>query len=114
MTVIRPIRLNAFDVACVGHIQHGMWAHPRDRSSEYASLDYWVDLAAAGVRAVSRIVSRDMRGAYDVYGGNADALLKLGLKPQAKVLDVKSRVRCRGCGTRGRAVVSVRWRRLSG
>ena len=25
----RPIRINAFDMAYVGHIQHGMWTHPR-------------------------------------------------------------------------------------
>jgi hypothetical protein len=28
----KQIRLNAFDMNCVGHIQQGMWAHPRDRS----------------------------------------------------------------------------------
>jgi hypothetical protein len=38
-------------------------------------------------------------------------LLRLGLSPQAKVLDLKGRVRCRGCGARGRAVFSVKWRR---
>src|SRR5256885_1165618 len=38
----REIRLNAFDMACVGHIQHGMWTHPRDQSSDYTSLDHWV------------------------------------------------------------------------
>jgi long-chain alkane monooxygenase len=32
-------------MACVGHIQHGMWTHPRDRSSDYTSLDHWVGLA---------------------------------------------------------------------
>ena len=45
MTTCRPIRLNAFDMACVGHIQHGMWTHPRDRSADYTSLDHWVNLA---------------------------------------------------------------------
>jgi hypothetical protein len=40
-----------------------------------------------------------------------DFLLRLGLSPQAKVLDLKSRVRCRGCGAKGRAVVSVKWSR---
>jgi hypothetical protein len=38
-------------------------------------------------------------------------LLRLGLCPQAKVLDFKERVRCRGCGAKGRAVVSIKWRR---
>lgn len=42
------------------------------------------------------------------------ALLKLGLSPAAKVLDLTMRVRCRGCGVRGRAAVSVRWARRSG
>jgi hypothetical protein len=28
-------------------------------------------------------------------------LMRLGLSPQAKVLDLKERVRCRGCGARG-------------
>jgi hypothetical protein len=34
-------------------------------------------------------------------------LLRLGLSPWAKVLDLKARVRCRGCGARGQAVVSI-------
>src|SRR5216683_3109997 len=37
-------------------------------------------------------------------------LLELGLSPLAKVLDLKQRVWCRGCGARGRAVVSIKWR----
>jgi hypothetical protein len=37
----------------------------------------------------------------------------LGLSPQTKVLDLKERVRGRGCGKRGRAVVSIKWRRQS-
>jgi hypothetical protein len=38
-------------------------------------------------------------------------LLRLGLSPQAKVLGLEERFGCRGCGARGRAVVSVKWRR---
>jgi hypothetical protein len=29
--MIKEIRLNAFDMNCVGHIQQGMWTHLRDR-----------------------------------------------------------------------------------
>jgi len=39
-----------------------------------------------------------------------ERLLKVGLSPAAKVLDLKGRFRCRRCGRRGRAVVSIRWR----
>ena len=37
------------------------------------------------------------------------ALLRVGLSPGAKVLDLKGRFRCRGCGRKGRAVVSIKW-----
>ena len=36
-------------------------------------------------------------------------LSRLGLDPREKVRDLKNRVKCRGCGARGRAVVSIRW-----
>ena len=41
-----------------------------------------------------------------------DLLLQLGLSPQAKVFDLKSRVRCRGCGAKGVSCVSVKWGRV--
>jgi ribosomal protein S27E len=39
-----------------------------------------------------------------------EALLRVGLSPAAKILDLKDRLRCRGCGRKGRAVVSIKWR----
>jgi hypothetical protein len=39
-----------------------------------------------------------------------EALLKVGLSHGAKVLDLKGRFRCRGCGAKGRAVVPIKWR----
>ena len=41
-------------------------------------------------------------------------LARLGLEPRHRVLDLKDRVRCRGCGVRGRAVVSIKWERMPG
>jgi hypothetical protein len=38
-------------------------------------------------------------------------LVRLGLKPSHRVLDLKDRLRCRGCGRRGRAVLSIKWRK---
>jgi hypothetical protein len=35
------------------------------------------------------------------------------LSPAAKVLDLKERFRCRGCGRKGRAVVSIKWQAQS-
>ncbi len=44
MSSQREIRLNAFDMNCVGHQSPGLWAHPPDRSWQYKDLEYWVDL----------------------------------------------------------------------
>jgi ribosomal protein S27E len=38
-------------------------------------------------------------------------LSRLGLSPRTKVLNLKDRVRCRGCGARGRAVISIKWKK---
>jgi FMN-dependent oxidoreductase (nitrilotriacetate monooxygenase family) len=65
---MRPMRLNAFDMACVGHIQHGMWSHPRDRSSDYTSLEHWVSLARLLERGLfDGLFLADILGVYDVY-----------------------------------------------
>jgi len=67
----RQIRLNAFDMACVGHIQHGMWTHPRDRSNHYTSLDYWVALAKLLEKGLfDGLFLADILGVYDVYGAS--------------------------------------------
>ena len=45
MTPHREMVLNAFTMNCVGHINHGLWTHPRDRSADYTRLDHWTELA---------------------------------------------------------------------
>lgn len=73
----RQIRLNAFDMACVGHIQHGVWTHPRDRSPEYTSLDHWVSLARTLERGLfDGLFLADVLGVYDVYQQSPDASLR--------------------------------------
>ncbi|MFM0199118.1 LLM class flavin-dependent oxidoreductase [Paraburkholderia fungorum] len=77
----REIRLNAFDMNCVGHIQQGMWTHPRDQSSRYTELKYWVDYAKTLEKGLfDGIFFADVVGVYDVYGGNADAALRSGVQ----------------------------------
>ena len=41
----KPIILNAFDMNCAGHINHGLWTHPRDESYRFNELSYWTGLA---------------------------------------------------------------------
>ena len=74
---MRPMLLNAFDMATVGHIQQGMWRHPRDRSAEYARLEHWTDLARLLERGLfDGLFLADVLGIYDVYGGGPDAALR--------------------------------------
>ncbi len=69
----KQIRLNAFDMNCVGHIQHGMWTHPRDRSTEYNTLEYWQNLARTAERGkFDGIFLADIVGVYDVYKDSSD------------------------------------------
>lgn len=78
---MKQIRLNAFDMNCVGHIQHGMWTHPRDRSMDYTSLDHWVTQAKLLERGLfDGLFLADILGVYDVYGGNADGAIRHGVQ----------------------------------
>lgn len=77
MTTKKKILLNAFNMNCVGHINHGLWTHPRDRSSEYNTLGYWTSLAQTLERGLfDGIFLADIAGVYDIYQGNVDLVLR--------------------------------------
>ena len=64
----KQILMNAFNMNCVGHIHHGMWAHPEDRSTDFNSLSYWLDLAKLLERGLfDGLFIADIVGVYDVY-----------------------------------------------
>jgi len=68
----KEIRLNAFDMNCIGHLSAGLWTHPRDRAHAYKDLDYWLELAKLLERGkFDAIFLADVLGVYDVYKGNA-------------------------------------------
>lgn len=69
----KKILLNAFSMNCVGHINHGLWAHPRDRSGDYKKLSYWTDLARTLERGLfDGIFLADIIGVYDIYQRSVD------------------------------------------
>ncbi len=73
----KHIHVNAFDMNCVGHIQQGLWTHPRDQSTRYLDLSYWMDYARrieAGL--FDGIFFADVVGVYDVLGGSANAAIQ--------------------------------------
>ena len=72
----KQIRLNAFDMNCVGHQSPGLWTHPRDRADRYNTLDYWVELAKLLERGkFDALFLADVLGVYDVYRGSPDAAI---------------------------------------
>ena len=73
----KPILLNAFNMNCVGHINHGLWTHPRDRSLDYHTLSYWTEQARILERGLfDGLFLADIVGVYDVYQGNVDVTLR--------------------------------------
>ncbi|CAI0809604.1 LLM class flavin-dependent oxidoreductase [Serratia entomophila] len=67
----KEILLNAFNMNCVGHIHHGMWTHPQDRSTEFNQLSYWTELAQLLERGLfDGLFIADILGVYDVYQQN--------------------------------------------
>lgn len=77
MAAKKKILLNAFNMNCVGHINHGLWTHPRDNSTEYKSLRYWTDLARLLERGLfDGLFLADIVGVYDVYQQSVDLTLK--------------------------------------
>ena len=74
---MKQIRLNAFDMNCVGHQSSGMWRHPRDKAATYNTIAYWTGLARLLERGLfDGLFIADVLGVYDVYGGNVDAALR--------------------------------------
>ncbi|MBB3104784.1 LLM class flavin-dependent oxidoreductase [Azomonas macrocytogenes] len=73
----KQILLNAFNMNCIGHINHGLWTHPRDRSVEFDTLEYWTDLARLLERGLfDGLFIADIVGVYDVYQNGIDLTLK--------------------------------------
>lgn len=73
----KKILLNAFDMNCVGHINHGLWTHPRDESHRFNELSYWTDLAKTLEQGLfDGLFIADITGVYDVYQNDTELTLK--------------------------------------
>ena len=89
----RQILLNAFNMNCVGHINHGLWTHPRDTSTQYTTLEYWTDLARLLERGLfDGLFIADIVGTYDVYGQSLEVPLKESIQLQIGRASCRERV----------------------
>ncbi len=77
----KTIRLNAFEMNCIGHQSPGLWRHPSDRSWDYKDLEYWTDLGRLlETGFFESVFIADVVGYYDVYQGNLDQALAQGVQ----------------------------------
>ncbi|WP_146553619.1 LLM class flavin-dependent oxidoreductase [Rummeliibacillus sp. SL167] len=75
----KRIYLNAFDMNCVGHQSPGLWRHPKDRSSTYNTIEYWVNLAKLLEKGkIDGLFIADVIGLYDVYQNSREATVREG------------------------------------
>ena len=73
----KQIIMNAFDMNCVGHINHGLWTHPRDHSTEFNQIQHWTEQAQLLEKGLfDGLFLADIVGVYDVYQNNIDLTLK--------------------------------------
>ncbi|NNB23394.1 NtaA/DmoA family FMN-dependent monooxygenase [Pseudomonas fragi] len=73
----KKILINAFNMNCIGHINHGLWTHPRDNSTRFNTLEYWTELAQLLERGLfDGLFIADIVGVYDVYQQSVDVPLK--------------------------------------
>jgi len=75
----KTIQVNGFAIFSPVHLSPGLWRHPDDRSLDFATLDYWTDLARTlEAGKFDAIFIADGIGIHDVYAGNAEAALATG------------------------------------
>jgi FMN-dependent oxidoreductase (nitrilotriacetate monooxygenase family) len=77
----KEILLNAFHMNNIGHMHHGLWTHPQDRSIFFNDLEHWANTAKILERYLfDGIFIADGHGYHDVYKGNIDITLKEGVQ----------------------------------
>jgi FMN-dependent oxidoreductase (nitrilotriacetate monooxygenase family) len=80
----KEIRLNALDMTCVSFLSQGLWRHPRDHSTDYGRMSYWLDYARLLERGLfDALFLADTIGLYDVHGGGPDAALRRAVQVPA-------------------------------
>ncbi|KAF3019819.1 hypothetical protein E8E14_012882 [Neopestalotiopsis sp. 37M] len=80
--------LNAFVMNTPGHLSPGQWRHPRNKTSQYKKLSFWVELAQLLDKAnFHAMFIADTLGPYDVYKGPANVVPSLASGAQFPVND---------------------------
>ena len=66
----KQIKLFAFEMGCSGLQAPGLWKHPRDKSRQFNTIEYWTSLSKLLERGkFNGLFIADVLGPYDVYNG---------------------------------------------
>jgi FMN-dependent oxidoreductase (nitrilotriacetate monooxygenase family) len=77
----KQIHFNAFEMNCVGHGTHGLWAHPENSRHRYTDLEYWTELAQLLERGLfDAVFIADVIGTYDVYKASRETAVREALQ----------------------------------
>jgi FMN-dependent oxidoreductase (nitrilotriacetate monooxygenase family) len=75
------MRLNLFTMNAVEHVSVGSWRLPGDQSHRYHDREYWTDVARTAERGgFDAVFFADVRGIYDVYGGDRETAVEKGVQ----------------------------------
>ncbi|PHQ38424.1 5,10-methylene tetrahydromethanopterin reductase [Halorubrum persicum] len=78
------LHLNLFTMASVEHVSPGSWTYPGDRSPEYTDREYWTEVARTAERGgFDAVFFADVRGIYDVYGGDRETAVEKAVQTPA-------------------------------
>jgi FMN-dependent oxidoreductase (nitrilotriacetate monooxygenase family) len=78
------MHLNLFTMNSLEHVSPGSWRYPGDRSREYTDLEYWTEIARTAERGgFEAVFFADVRGIYDVYGGDRESAIERGIQTPA-------------------------------
>ena len=73
----KQLHVNLFEMNCVSHIVHGMWAHPDNNRHRFNDLSFWTELAELlEYGTFDAVFLADVIGAYDAFRGSADTSLR--------------------------------------
>lgn len=73
----RQIGFNLFEMACVGHISHGLWVHPENNRHRFNDLDFWVEEARLLEEGLfDAVFLADVIGTYDGYRSGPETALR--------------------------------------
>ncbi|MDQ1561858.1 MAG: long-chain alkane monooxygenase, partial [Actinomycetota bacterium] len=72
----KQISFNLFEMNCVGHISHGLWAHPENTRHRFNDIDFWIEEAKLLEEGLfDSVFLADVIGTYDGYRGGPETAL---------------------------------------